>query len=93
MAVFNEAQRVVKERGIIIVRDNRRVYGSPWWGAFIWLITRFMSRPRRKNWAKVILSSYTIPEVVSLIKKSRLDNCRVGTDFVKFDLVIERLNQ
>ena len=90
VGVFNEAQRVVKTGGTIIIRDNRRVFGSPWWDAFFWVFTRFMSKPQRRNWSKAILASYTLSEAAALIKESRLDGCRIGTDFVKFDLFIER---
>ena len=90
VAVFNEARRVIKPGGTIIIRDNRRVFGSPGWKVFFWVFTRFMSQSQRRNWAKVILSSYTLPEVNAMLQESRLDRCRTGTDFVKFDLFIER---
>ena len=89
VTVFNEAQRVVKNEGIVIIRDNRRVYGSPFWETCIWLVTRFMSNSQRKNWSKAILASYTLNEVTALVKESRLRNSRIDTDFVKFDLFIE----
>jgi ubiquinone/menaquinone biosynthesis C-methylase UbiE len=44
MIVLNETQRVIKENGYIIIRDNRRVYGSPFWGSFIRIFTRFMNK-------------------------------------------------
>jgi ubiquinone/menaquinone biosynthesis C-methylase UbiE len=89
VAVFNEVQRVVKTEGTIIIRDNRRVFGSPWWEAFFWVFTRFMNKRQRDNWTGAILSSYTLPEVAALLKESRLEGSRLGTDFVKFDLSIE----
>jgi ubiquinone/menaquinone biosynthesis C-methylase UbiE len=89
VGIFNEAHRVVKAGGTILIRDNRRVFGSLWWDAFFWVFTRFMTKPQRRNWSKAILASYTLSEVTALIKESRLDGCRIGTDFVKFDLFIE----
>jgi len=87
--VFNEAQRVVKEGGTIIIRDNRRVYGNPFWEAFIWTISLFMNKRHRQNWPKAILASYTIPEIKAILQESRLKNYRVGTDFIFFDISIE----
>ena len=34
--VFNEAQRTARENGTIVIRDNRRIYGNPFWEVFIW---------------------------------------------------------
>jgi ubiquinone/menaquinone biosynthesis C-methylase UbiE len=86
--VFNEVQRVVNTRGGVIIRDNRRIYGDKLWEPIVWAITRFMNRSRRENWRKVILSSYTIPEVKEILKKSGLKNCKVDTDYVGFDISI-----
>ena len=81
-AVFNEAQRVVKKGGAVIIRDNRRVYGNPFWEAFIWILRRFMNRRHRENWPKAILASYTIPEVKTILKEAGLKDYRVSTDFI-----------
>jgi ubiquinone/menaquinone biosynthesis C-methylase UbiE len=89
VAVFNEAARVTRETGHIIIRDNRRVYPNPLWRAAIWLVSRFMNRRHRENWPKVIRASYTIPEVRELLRQSRLKDSRVSTDFVFIDLCIE----
>lgn len=89
VVVFNEVQRVSKPGGTVIIRDNQRVYGNPFWGIFIWIISRFMNKRHRNNWPKAILSSYTIPEIKALVKKSLLRDCHITADFIKFDLCIE----
>lgn len=89
VAVFNEIARVMSEAGQVIIRDNRRVYQNPLWKAVIWFVSRFMNRRHRKNWPKAILASYTIPEVRDILSKSKLNNCRVNSDFVFIDLCIE----
>jgi ubiquinone/menaquinone biosynthesis C-methylase UbiE len=88
-AVINEMARVLKENGKLIIRDNRRVTGEPFWELFVRLIGCFMSRKRYLNWRKVILASYTLPEVEVLLKRTSLKTCCLGTDFVQFDLHIE----
>jgi ubiquinone/menaquinone biosynthesis C-methylase UbiE len=87
--VFNEIQRVIKPGGTLIIRDNRRIYGDGVWEPLVRGISCFMTKARRENWRKVILSSYTIPEVKEILKKSRLENYQVITDFVGFDISIE----
>jgi ubiquinone/menaquinone biosynthesis C-methylase UbiE len=89
--VFNEIQRVVKPGGTVIIRDNRRIYDDRLWKFLVWGISCFMSRSRRENWRKVILSSYTIPEIREILEKSGLKNCEVKTDFVGFDVSVETL--
>jgi ubiquinone/menaquinone biosynthesis C-methylase UbiE len=89
VAVFNEAQRIIKPSGVIIIRDNRRVYGNPVWEALIWACTRFMNQRQRKLWPKSILASYTIQEIRKIVKGSNLSFNRVYTDFVQFDVCIE----
>jgi ubiquinone/menaquinone biosynthesis C-methylase UbiE len=91
--VINEIQRVVKPGGTVIIRDNRRIYGDKAWEFLVWLITRFMSKARRDNWHKVILSSYTIPEVKDILKKTNLQDYTVKRDFVKFDISVETRRQ
>lgn len=87
--VFKEAQRVAKKSGAVIIRDNRRVYGNPFWEIFIWIITRFMNRRHRENWPKAILASYTILEVKTILEESGLKDYRISTDFINFDLCVE----
>jgi ubiquinone/menaquinone biosynthesis C-methylase UbiE len=89
VTVFNEVNRVVKESGDVIIRDNKRVYQNPFWKPVIWLTSRFMNKRHRENWPKAILASYTIPEVNELLGSSQLKNCRVSSDFVFIDLCIE----
>jgi len=90
VAVFNEVQRVVRETGGFIIRDNKRLYQNPFWKSIIWLISRFMNKRHRENWPKAILASYTIPEVREIISRSRLRDCLVSSDFVFIiDLCIE----
>jgi ubiquinone/menaquinone biosynthesis C-methylase UbiE len=87
--VLNEAQRVMREKGGLIIRDNQRVYGNPLWEAFIWTISRFMNKRHRDNWPQAILASYTLQEARNLLKQTQLKDCRVVSDFIKFDLSIE----
>ena len=89
VTVFNEVERVVKESGSFIIRDNKRVYHNPLWKSIIWIMSRFMNKRHRENWPKAILASYTIPEVKEIITKSQLRDCRVTSDFVLIDLCIE----
>ena len=89
VTVFNEVQRVVKENGNFIIRDNKRIYHNPLWKSIIWIMSRFMNKRHRENWPKAILASYTIPEVKEIITKSQLRDCRVTSDFVLIDLCIE----
>lgn len=89
VAVFNEVERVVKETGSVIIRDNKRIYQNPFWKSIIWFISRFMNKRHRENWPKAILASYTIPEVNEILSRSRLRNYRVSSDFVFIDLCIE----
>jgi ubiquinone/menaquinone biosynthesis C-methylase UbiE len=88
LAVFNEAARVVKESGQVIIRDNKRLHG-PFWKSIIWLITRFMNRRHRENWPRAILAGYTIPEIREVVSRSRLRNWQVKSDFVLVDLSVE----
>jgi ubiquinone/menaquinone biosynthesis C-methylase UbiE len=88
-AVINEIIRVLKQNGRVIIRDNRRVIGRPFWEVFIKLIGCLMSRKRYLNWRRVIMASYTLPEVEAIIQKTTLKDYRIGTDFIKFDLYIE----
>lgn len=89
VTVFNEIARVTKEDGQAIIRDNKRVYDSPAWKPIIWLASRFMNRRHRENWPKAILASYTIPEVRDILRRSKLRDYRVKSDFVFIDLCIE----
>jgi ubiquinone/menaquinone biosynthesis C-methylase UbiE len=89
VTVLNEVARMTGEKGFAVIRDNKRVYQNPLWKAIIWLMTRFMNRRHRENWPKVILASYTIPEVRKMLSRSRLYNYRVRSDFVFIDLCIE----
>jgi ubiquinone/menaquinone biosynthesis C-methylase UbiE len=87
--VFREAIRVAKDNGVIIIRDNRRVYGNPFWEMFIKLLSGFMNKRHRDNWPKAIMASYTLPEVKAILEDSGLGKYRVGTDFIRFDLCVE----
>lgn len=89
--VFREAKRVVKKGGVVIIRDNRRIYGNPFWETFIWTLSRFMNRRHRENWPKAILASYTISEVKAILTEADLNDFQVSTDFIRFDLCAEIL--
>jgi ubiquinone/menaquinone biosynthesis C-methylase UbiE len=89
LAVFNEIARVTRETGRVIIRDNKRVYQNPLGKAVIWFVTRFMNKRHRQNWPKAILASYNLPEVSEILGRSKLDGCRVRSDFVFIDLCIE----
>jgi ubiquinone/menaquinone biosynthesis C-methylase UbiE len=87
--VLNEAHRVTREKGCLIIRDNQRVYGNPFWEAFIWSISRFMNKRHRDNWPQAIMASYTLREVRNILKQTQLKNYQVRSDFIRFDLSIE----
>jgi ubiquinone/menaquinone biosynthesis C-methylase UbiE len=87
--VFNEAYRVTRPQGRMIIRDNQRVKGNPFWTAFIWTLARFMNKRHRDNWPKAIMASYTVAEVKAIIQKSRLKDYSITTDFIKFDVCVE----
>lgn len=89
VTVFDEVARVTRETGRAIIRDNKRVYQNPLWRPVIWFISRFMNKRHRENWPKVLLASYTIPEIREVLSRSRLHNYRVSTDFLFIDLCIE----
>jgi ubiquinone/menaquinone biosynthesis C-methylase UbiE len=89
VTVFDEVARVVKNTGIVIIRDNKRVYQNPFWKFIIWFISRFMNKRHRENWPKAILASYTIPEIKVILSQSELSSCRVSSDFLLIDLCIE----
>jgi ubiquinone/menaquinone biosynthesis C-methylase UbiE len=91
VGVLNEAQRIARSNGRIVIRDNQRVYGNPFWEAFIWTISRFMNKRHRENWPKAILASYTVPEVQAILRESNLKNYRIYTDFIKFDVCVETI--
>ncbi len=87
--VFEEAARVTRPDGLVLVRDNKRVYDRPAWKAAIWLVSRLMNKRHRENWPKAIMASYTVPEVRTLLKQTRLNRPRVTSDFVGIDLCVE----
>jgi ubiquinone/menaquinone biosynthesis C-methylase UbiE len=89
VAVLDEAGRVVKESGRIIIRDNKRVHRNSLWGFVVWAVSRFMNRRHRESWYKAIFASYTLPEIEEILGRSRLRDCRIGSDFVQVDLCIE----
>ncbi len=87
--VFSESYRVAGQRGKVIIRDNQRVNDNPFWGAFIWTLSRFMNKRHRDNWPGVIRASYTLKELEEIVQKSLMKNYRVSTDFIKFDVCVE----
>jgi ubiquinone/menaquinone biosynthesis C-methylase UbiE len=89
VVVFNEAERVVKDTGRIIIRDNIRVYQDPFWKSVVWIASRFMNKRHRENWPHAIMASYTIPETREILQRSRLRNYQVGRDFVMIDVYVE----
>jgi ubiquinone/menaquinone biosynthesis C-methylase UbiE len=90
--VFKEIQRVASENSLIIIRDNKRVYGNIPGGIAVWSISRFMSKGYRDLWPKAILASYTVPEVKAILKEAGLKDYKVHSDFVYLDLCIEARN-
>jgi len=89
VSVFNEVERVTKESGCVIIRDNKRVYENPFLKTVVMGMCLFMNKRHRENWPKALLASYTIPEIKDIISKSRLRECTVSSDFVFVDLSIE----
>jgi ubiquinone/menaquinone biosynthesis C-methylase UbiE len=86
--VFNEIWRVAKEGGLILIRDNRRMIGNPFFKTCISILTLFMNKQQRKMWPKSILASYTIEEVHQILRKSLMKNYLVQPDMGGFDLCI-----
>jgi ubiquinone/menaquinone biosynthesis C-methylase UbiE len=93
VSVLKEIQRVTKQTGRVLIRDNRRVYGDKVGELIVRGISLFMSKHRRENWWKVILSGYSIPEVQALLKKTGFEKFQVDTDFVGLDISIKILFQ
>lgn len=89
VTVFDEIARVTKVNGLVMIRDNKRVYHYPLWRAAIWCMCRFMNKRHRENWPKVIESSYTIPEMHDIVSRSQLTDYRISSDFVQIDLCVE----
>jgi ubiquinone/menaquinone biosynthesis C-methylase UbiE len=89
VTVINQVNRVVKDTGTILIRDNRRVAGNLFWEVVIRLISLFQNPCNRHRWRKAIMASYTLPELNALIQQSNLRNYQIGTDLVKFDVFIE----
>jgi ubiquinone/menaquinone biosynthesis C-methylase UbiE len=87
--VFTESQRVAGQDSVIMIRDNRRIYGNKFWEAFVWVLCRFMNKRHRDNWPGVIRSSYTLPEIADIVRNSGMKDYRIGTDFITFDLYVE----
>jgi ubiquinone/menaquinone biosynthesis C-methylase UbiE len=87
--VFNESYRVAGPQGRVIIRDNQRVNDNPFWGAFIWTLSRFMNKRHRENWPGVIRASYTISELKEMLRSSEMKNYTISTDFIKFDVCVE----
>jgi ubiquinone/menaquinone biosynthesis C-methylase UbiE len=87
--VFNEAYRVTRPQGRMIIRDNQRAYDNPFWAVFIWTLSRFMNKRHRDNWPKAIMASYTVAEVRAILKKSLVKDYRITTDFIQFDVCVE----
>jgi len=89
VTVFDEVERVTRETGHAIIRDNKRVYQNPVWRVIIWFISRFMNKRHRENWPKVIRASYTIEEMHEILSRSRFKDYKISSDFVFIDLCIE----
>jgi ubiquinone/menaquinone biosynthesis C-methylase UbiE len=87
-AVFEEMWRITKENGLILLRDNRRVLGNPFYRAGIWAVARFMRKEERGRWPKSILASYTLAEVGRMLGKTKMKKAHVRADMGGFDLCI-----
>jgi ubiquinone/menaquinone biosynthesis C-methylase UbiE len=88
LAVLNEMWRVTKENGLILLRDNRRVLGNPFYHAVIWVISRFMRKEERGRWPKSILASYTLTEVGRMLEQTKMKKAYIQADMGGFDLCI-----
>ena len=89
VAVFKEAERVATKNGMVIIRDNKRVYQNLFGRCFIWFISLFMNRRHRENWPKAIMASYTVPEIKAVLNRAGLGKWKVGSDFIYFDMYLE----
>lgn len=89
VSIFDEIERVTKDNGTIIIRDNKRIYTNPLLRFSVWIVSRFMNRGHREIWYKAMAASYTISEIKEILRNSRLRDCRVRSDFMKIDVCIE----
>jgi ubiquinone/menaquinone biosynthesis C-methylase UbiE len=87
--VFSEMWRVVKPGGLILVRDNRRMLGEPFYKACVWVMSRFMNKQQKQMWPKSILASYTFEEARSILTETKIGQSRVTADMGGFDLCIQ----
>jgi ubiquinone/menaquinone biosynthesis C-methylase UbiE len=83
--VLNEIARVLKEGGGCIVRDSKRLQ-RPGARLFAWAIGMTIPRDFRVHYWNSIRSSYTIPELRAIAKRSRLRGWRIEEDLL--DLII-----
>ena len=86
---FNEIWRVTKSGGLILIRDNRRMIGNPFYRAGVTLLSLFMTREQSRMWPKSILASYTLQEIRELLKSTMMRKAQVRADMAGFDLCIQ----
>jgi ubiquinone/menaquinone biosynthesis C-methylase UbiE len=87
--VLQEALRVTADKGLVIIRDNRRIYGNRFWEAFIRALSFFMNKRHRENWPKAISASYTLLEIQQILNEAHLHEYKISTDFIFFDVCLE----
>jgi len=85
LRVFDEVARVLKEDGQTIIRDSKRLQG---WGSrlFAWAIGLSIPSDFRVHYWNSIKSSYTRPELETLLERSQLRGWHIVEDVM--DLMI-----
>jgi ubiquinone/menaquinone biosynthesis C-methylase UbiE len=84
--VFNEIWRVVKPGGLLVVRDNRRMLGNPFYRACVWALCWLTPAAERGRWTRSLQASYTLPEVRQILHGSDIPEYALKADMLGFDL-------
>jgi ubiquinone/menaquinone biosynthesis C-methylase UbiE len=88
LRVFDEVARVLKEDGQFIIRDSKRLQGrAP--RLFAWVIGLTIPPDFRAHYWNSIKSSYTTPELCSMLERSQLKGWRIAEDFMDVMVVKE----
>ena len=95
VTVFNEVQRVLKDGGIYLIRDAKRLPLHVFWRLFIWLSSWItgLDKKQKRHWETVIAACYTKDEVRVLLERSNLQNWIIRTDAAFFEFCIENVGK
>jgi ubiquinone/menaquinone biosynthesis C-methylase UbiE len=87
--VFDEIWRVTNKNGMMLIRDNHRILGNPFYKTGIWFLSILMKKQQRGMWPRAILASYTLSEIEALLDKSKMSHFKVSSDMWGFDSCVE----